>query len=99
MKDLREIWEVLHARQGGACGNCAKPMGCAEHSQIAHLVPQSRIAYYAKAHTKRYAERLIHDADNLKLVCSMECNHAVALPRYAWESHIQAIAKKLQSRR
>lgn len=56
-------------RTAGYCENCGSNPGF----QLAHVIPQT------KANLAKYGAEVIHHHMNLRLVCSLECNAAVAL--------------------
>ncbi len=82
----RELWES----QQGQCACCGAPLGQADHPQLAHLSPQS------KSLIRIYGEKVIHNKRNLRMVCSMNCNHKVGLPPSEWHENCQEIMNSLR---
>lgn len=78
--EIAQTREVVFARDRGACVVCGKPA-----TQLAHRVPQT------KSNLAKYGKARIHSPDNLRAVCGLACNAAVAASRWEWESIMEDI--------
>lgn len=77
---LDELRIQIHARSGGRCEVCGKPIAVTE-TQLAHRIPQS------KMNLKKYGKEIIHHRMNLAATCSLRCN-AQAIVHGVAEDHL-----------
>lgn len=68
---ISEMKDYIYHRDGGTCRNCGRDVRYP--GQLAHLIPQSQ------ANIEKYGEEVIHHEENMKLVCSLQCNNALQI--------------------
>lgn len=84
---LSDIRKKLYAQQKGFCFVCGNFMNYMT-TQLAHVIPQTKI------NIKKYGKDVIHNEQNLRLVCSLKCNSSVLIKPFSL--HEEKLIKKIK---
>lgn len=93
MKKKQEYYEFrlrMLNRSRGKCEVCGKPITF-ETMQLAHKIPQT------KFYLRHYGKKVLHNANNLVVCCSLRCNSAVLLSPATHPIEAKKLIEKIQS--